>query len=175
MGFLLKNIFKLFITDKYTLMILLWSVHIHSNLKALNAIKTLGIKSQLNENLLTERQTCHWSFLPQFTQGSCCRLLWGQEEPRFFSHTQQLNAKSERTVSVIFWLKLHKSLFIWKRVNILYPRCQLHYHFFIFLYEFNYLTFYIQFQMVATYYSNNEDYYLLSTNLCVWFHVFYRL
>lgn len=83
-------------------MILLWSVHNHSNLKALNAIKILGIKSQLNENLLTERQKCHWGFLLQFIQGPCCGLLWGKEEPRFFSHTQQLNAKSERTVSVIF-------------------------------------------------------------------------
>lgn len=63
-------------------MILLGSVNNHSNLKALNAIKTPGIKSQLNENLFTERQTCHWGFLLQFTQGPCCRLLWSQEKPR---------------------------------------------------------------------------------------------
>lgn len=56
-------------------MILLCCANNHNTLKALKAVKTPGIRSQL-----TVRQWCHRSFFLQFFQGSCCKLWWSQEE-----------------------------------------------------------------------------------------------
>ena len=71
-------------------MILLCCANHHNTLKAQNAIKTPGIRSQW-----TVRQECHWSFFLQFFR-AVAASFGGARKNWVLSHTQWLNAKSKK-------------------------------------------------------------------------------